>query len=188
MELDLSPIFDALSANPGAIAAWEVDSPTDPTLSVFDVSGPPRQLAYLSVATPDEAEVSRRLDAAGHPTGYYALGTGVVWRNQQALFEIWTEYGAGLVATAAGLALRDGTLINRADIEAVVPFAVSDDVVRGVTLKLRMGEHTLAQAFKHSAAYLVDFSDGKGWSWITWVSVLAHELARWLDVPLTPEA
>jgi len=138
MSTDLTPILDALAANPSSIAAWEIDDVNDPTLSVFDVSEAPSQLVWVSPTQPERKGVSERLAAAGHPTGYYATTTGVVWRNGPEAFEVWSEWGRGLKANADGLFLADGTALNPADVTAVIPFTDDEDVARGV--KLRLGE------------------------------------------------
>jgi|GEM_PF-2001352 len=186
MPVDLTPILEALTANPGSIAAWEIIGVEDPTLSVFDVSGTPEQLAFVSPTQPERKEISERLAAVGHPTGYYATTTDVVWRNGPEAFEVWTGDGTGLRVHGDGLFLGDGTSLNRAEVTAVVPFTGKDDVARGVILRLGAVEHTIAEHFKPLAAYHVDFEDGGGWTWIGWVSFMTHQLAKWLDVPVVP--
>lgn len=188
MNTDLTPILEALAANPGSIAAWEIEEVDHPRLAVFVVSGAPRQIVFISAPQPQRKGLTEVLATAGHPTGYYAAGTEVVWRNGPEAFEVWSEDGRGLKASKDGLFLGDGTALNPADATAVIPFTGAEDVARGVKLRLGEVEYTIAIHFKHLAAYIVDFEDGKGWRWIGWVSFMAHQLAKWLDVPVLPRS
>ncbi len=184
MAADLTPILQALEGHPGAIAAWEVDAVKPALLAVFDVSDAPREIAAVRVPQEDRKEAAQRLLAMGHPTGYFGAESGVVWRNGPEAFEVWSPEGTGLRATKDALFLGDGTALDRGAVTAVVPFTDEDDVARGVMLRVGEAEHTLAMHFKHLAAFRVDYEDGQGWRLIGWVSFIAHQLARWLGVPV----
>lgn len=188
MTVDLAPILVALVATPGAVAAWEVDDVEDPTLSVFDVSGTPRQLVYVSPTPSERDAVTEALVKAGHPPAFYARATGVVWRALPDVFNVWAERGTGLMVRADVATLADGTAVDRAAIMSVLPFTAEQAVARGVNLQTADASYTIAEHYKHSASFSPDYQDSGAWGDITWVSVLAHQLARWLDVSLATTA
>jgi hypothetical protein len=188
MSVELRPILQALAETPCAVAAWDVDAVKPAILAVFDVRAAPRLIVSVRVPQPDRRDITERLSALGHPTGYYGAESEVIWRNGPDAFEVWTPDGTGLRATKEALSLGDGTPLQRASVTAVVPFTDDDDVARGVMLRVGDAEHLIARHFKHLAAFRVDYEDGQGWRRIGWVAFTAHQLARWLGVPVMPRA
>lgn len=178
--MDLSAVTAALAADADVVLAWELDSDEDPTLSAFAVKGGTRQVAYSSVEPDERAAASKALLAAGHAQGWYASGTGCVWRATPERFAVWTAQGEALVADEQSVRLRDGEVVSRQEVISVIGFLDPGAVRRGVSIAWGEREVLLVEHYVHRASQDPSYGEFDAVSDTTWVRGLGRQLAQWL--------
>jgi len=91
--MSLAAVLSELASHPGSVLAWEVDEPETPTLSVFQIDGGTKQLAYVTATRDERLAIAAELDNLGHPQASYATMTGFVWCARDGVFTVWGAKG-----------------------------------------------------------------------------------------------
>ena len=180
----LAPIFAALAADQ-TLPAWDVDDPNDPTLSVFDISGAPKQTAYISVPLAERKAYKATLAQAGFINGAYCRGTDLVWRHTVERFEIWSTDGLALTADTHEIRLASGVVIPRGDVTAVVPSLSASGITRGLHLRAGATSYTIVEVYEPAVSEGLDPAPN-AWDDVRWMSSLGYKLSHWLAVPIAP--
>lgn len=179
----LAPILAALAGD-HTVAAWDVENPDAPTLSVFEVaSAPPRQLAYLPVPVAERKALKSALADKGFVNGSYCRGTDFVWRHTDEVFELWSSEGLALAADANEVRLADGAVLPRQQVSALVPSLGAGGVARKLHLRAGTASHLIVAEYDPAVGAGIDPAP-REWDDVRWMSALGYKLARWLSVPI----
>lgn len=181
--MSLAALLSELANHPGAILAWEVDQPTELSLSLFQVEGGTKQLAHTTVMQDQHASIAAELTKLGHVQGAYASMTGLVWRADAGTFTVWGQRGRQFHSDGTTLAFAKLQLVFDASMQ-VVAFVDDDYISRGVRIATSTGEYTVASHRQLRAS--LDWSYGAldALADSGWTVYLGRALANFLGVEL----
>lgn len=184
--MNLTALLSELAIHPGAILAWQVDEPREPLLSVFQVEGGTRQLAYMTVTREQRASITAELTELGHVQGSYASMTGLVWRVRDRAFTVWGDEGRVFHTDGRTLDFATRSIPFEPTMH-VIAFVDEDFVDRGVRIRTSGGEQVVALHVQLRAS--MDWSYGAldALSDSGWTLFLGRELADFLSVAFIDE-